>query len=86
MTVEFAPEYCWRRNAKGNHIMMDGNTHRATVFRAGSCWRIIVNGLGVSRIAANEFFDYVSEAKRRTEMIAAGEADDARMVMIPQRP
>ena len=85
MPVEFTPEYRWRRNAKGNHIMMEGNTHRATVFLAGSPWRIIVNGFGVSRIAADEFFDDVSEAKRRTEMIAAGEVDDARMVMIPQR-
>ena len=85
MPVEFTPEYRWRRNAKGNHIMMEGNIHRATVFRAGSRWRIIVNGLGISRIAADEFFDDVSEAKRRTEMIATGEIDDARMVMIPQR-
>jgi len=44
-----------------------------------------VNGFGVSRIAADAFFEDVGEAKRRTEMIAAGEVDDARMVMIPQR-
>ena len=86
MHVQFNPEYRWRLNTKGNHVMMEGDIHRATVFRTRGQWRIIVNGFGVSRIAADEFFDDEKVAMHRTEMIVDGAVDDARMAMIPRRP
>ena len=77
-------DFEWRTSAKGNHVLICGSTHSATVFHNGYSWRIIINGPVFNSIVADECFLHEEDAQSRAEAIVSGQAKDA--VLNPLRP
>ncbi len=74
----------WRTNAKGNHVLICGDSLRAIVFFNGYRWCIIINGFPANSIVADEYFTDEEEAQWRAEAIVQGKAKDA--VLKPLKP
>ena len=79
-------DFEWITNAKGNHVLICDDSHRATVFYNGYRWCIIVNGPLVNSIVADEHFEDDEEAQWRAEAIVAGKAKDAVLKPLKPRP
>jgi hypothetical protein len=77
-------DFEWRTSAKGNHVLICGSSHRATVFFNGYSWCIIINGSPFNSIVADEYFEDEDEAQWRAEAIVAGRAEGA--TLKPLRP
>ncbi len=79
-------DFEWITNAKGNHVLICGDSHRATVFYNGYRWFIIVNGPVVNSIVVDEHFEDEEEAQSRAEAIVVGKAKDAVLKPLKPRP
>ncbi len=84
MSMLFQPDFVWRASANGNHVLLDGDSHRATVFYNRYTWCIIINGYPANCIIADEYYEDPGEAQSRAEAIVAGKAKNA--VLKPLRP
>jgi hypothetical protein len=78
-------DFEWRTNAKGNHVLICGDSHRATVFFNKYCWCIIINGFPANGIVANEYFKDAERAQWRAEAIVQGKAKDAVLKLLKPR-
>lgn len=77
MFTTLESDFEWRTSAKGNYVLICGDSHLATVFHNRYRWCIIINGPAVNSIVADEYFEDADEAHSRAEAIVAGYAKDA---------
>ncbi len=84
MFIPRSTDFEWRTNAKGNHVLICGDSLRATVFFNKYCWCIIINGFPANSIVADEYFEDAEKAQWRAEAIVQGKAKSA--VLKPLKP
>ena len=85
----FAPhstDFEWRTSSNGNHVLICGDSHRATVFHNRYSWQIIINGFPTNSIVADEYFKDEWQAQDRAEAIVSGRAKDAYLKPLKPRP
>ena len=74
MFTTLESDFEWRTSAKGNHVLIRGDSHLATVFHNKYRWCIIINGPAINSIVADEYFEDADQAQSRAEDIVAGYA------------
>ncbi len=79
-------DFEWITSGKGNHVLICGDSHLATVFYNRYRWCIIITGPAVNSIVADEYFEDEEEAQLRAEAIVAGKAKDAVLKPLKPRP
>ena len=76
----------WRTSSKGNHVLIYGDSHLATVFHNRYSWQIIINGFPTNSVVADDYFQDEWQAQDRAEAIVSGRAKDAHLKPLKPRP
>jgi hypothetical protein len=77
MFTPHSTDFEWRTSSNGNHVLICGDSHRATVFHNRYSWQIIINGFPTNSVVADEYFEDAEKAQWRAEAIVQGKAKNA---------